>query len=266
MRIQDNVFVITGAGSGIGRAVTLELLARGARVAAVDRTEGTLAETVALAGSAGRARISSHVLDITDRDAVGALPAAVLEQHGRIDGVMSIAGIIQPFVPVVDLRLETAERLMNVNFWGTYYLDTAFIPHLRQRPAASLVNVSSMGALAPVPGQGAYGASKAAVMLLAECLYAELRDSTIAVTLVIPGGVATNITTNSGVEMPRMAATKTPKTTTAADAARQIVDAVEKGTFRVLIGSDAKMLDRVARVSPTRAITMIADRMKALMG
>lgn len=264
MRISDRVFVVSGAASGIGREVVLEILRRGGRVAAVDLNASAL-EDLGGAAAAGD-RLSLHPLNITDESAVSELPESVMAHHGTVDGLLSVAGIIQPFDPVMALSRGVAERVMDVNFWGTYNLDTTFLPVLVQRPQACLVNVSSMGALAPVPGQGVYGASKAAVKLFTECLYAELRDTSVAVTLVIPGGVATNITANSGVEAPRMAAgAKAPKITTADDAARQIVDAVARGKFRVIIGGDARMLDRLARVSPVRAITMIADRMKSLL-
>jgi short-subunit dehydrogenase len=134
------------------------------------------------------------------------------------------------------------------------------------RPEASIVNVSSMGALVPVPGQGAYGASKAAVKLLTECLFAELQGTNVAVTVVFPGAVGTRITENSGVEAPAMPAGAQPKFTSAPDAGSQIVDAIEKGDFRVLIGGDARMLDRLSRLAPTRAITTVAKRMKESLG
>lgn len=264
MQIAAKVFVVTGAGSGIGRAVSVELLHRGARVAAVDLHGGALEETAQLAGAGDR--LSLHTLNIADRAAVAALPEAVLDEHGQVDGLLSIAGIIQPFEKVNELALEAAERVMAVNFWGTYYLDTTFLPLLMERPQAALLNVSSMGALVPVPGQGVYGASKAAVKLLTECLYAELHDSNVAVTVVFPGAVGTNITENSGVQAPSVQGGKLPKVTSAEEAARQIVDAVAKGEPRLLIGGDAKMLDRLSRVAPMRAITTVANKMKALLG
>ena len=264
MQIADRVFVVTGAGSGLGREVALQLLGKGARVAGVDLREETLAETVVLA-RAPEGRMSTHVLDIADRAAVEALPEQVIAAHGQVDGLLSIAGIIQRFVHVQDLSIEEIEHVMAVNFWGTLYLDKAFLPLLTQRPEACLLNVSSMGGLVPVPGQGAYGASKGAVKLLTETLYAELRDTNVAVTLVFPGGMGTNIASNSGVDAPTMAAGKEYTTTPVAEASRQVVEAVEKGTFRVVIGKDAHMLDTVSRVSPTRAVTMVADRMKKLL-
>ena len=267
MHIADKVIVVTGGGNGIGREVVLELARRGARVAAVDLRADGLAETVRLA-SAAEGRISTHVMSVSDRAAVEALPDAVVAAHGQVDGVLNIAGIIQRFVHVEELSIEEIEKVMAVNFWGTLYMDKTFLPLLKARPQAVLLNVSSMGGLVPVPGQGAYGASKGAVKLLTETLYAELRGTHVAVTVVFPGAIGTNITGNSGVEVPvaAMADGKAPKVTAADAAARQIVDAVANGTFRVLIGSDARMLDRLSRLSPTRAITTVADQMKKMLG
>ena len=270
MQIKDKVFVVTGGGNGIGREVVLELIRRGGRVTAVDLSEAGLAETVALA-KAPEGWLSTHALSVSDRAAVEALPEQVVAAHGNVDGVLNIAGIIQRFVHVEELSIEEIEKVMAVNFWGTLYMDKAFLPLLKARPAAALLNVSSMGGLVPVPGQGAYGASKGAVKLLTETLYAELRGTNVAVTVVFPGGVGTNITENSGVDMPAGAAEavesgKTPKMTAPDDAARQIVDAVQEGKFRLLIGSDAKMLDRLSRVNPTKAITSVANQMKKMLG
>ena len=265
MRVRDKVFVVTGAGSGIGRAVALDLLARGARVAAVDRRPEGLAQTTAVA-HAGRGRLTTYVLDVTDRAAVEALPGQVVDDYGQVDGLLCIAGIIQRFVSLDQMTMEEIERVMAVNFWGTLYLDLAFLPLLKQRPEACIVNVSSEGALVPVPGQSIYGASKGAVKLLTEGLYAELRDTNVAVTVVFPGGANTGITVNSGVEAPKIPADKMPKVLTPEEAARPIVDAVEKGTFRVVIGRDAHMLDGLSRIAPRRAIEIAADRMKSYLG
>ena len=270
MQIADKVFVVTGGGNGIGREVVLQLIRRGARVAAVDLSADGLAETARLA-AAPEGRLTTHVMSVADRAAVEALPEQVLAAHAQVDGILNIAGIIQRFVHVEELSIEEIEKVMGVNFWGTLYMDKTFIPLLKARPEAALLNVSSMGGLVPVPGQGAYGASKGAVKLLTETLYAELRGSNVAVTVVFPGGVGTNITGNSGVEIPggadaAMAGGKAPKVTAPVEAARLIVEAVAQGKFRLLIGGDAKMLDRLSRVSPTRAITTVADQMKKLLG
>jgi NAD(P)-dependent dehydrogenase (short-subunit alcohol dehydrogenase family) len=264
MQLSGKVLVVTGAGSGIGRATALQLLGRGARIAAVDLHSDALEQLATLARAGNR--LSLHAMDIAGMSAVAALPDAVIAHHGQVDGVLNIAGIIQPFDPVMELPLPVAQKVMAVNFWGTYYVTTTFLPFLVQRPEAVVVNTSSMGALVPVPGQGVYGASKAAVSLFTECLYAELKDTAVSVTLVIPGAIGTNIATNSGVDTPAMPDGATPKMTSADEAAHQIVEAVREGTFRVLIGSDARMLDRMSRVAPVKAIGVVADRMKALLG
>ncbi|MFM9877494.1 MAG: SDR family NAD(P)-dependent oxidoreductase [Rhodoglobus sp.] len=269
MQITDKTFVVTGGGNGIGREVVLGLLARGARVAAVDLNEAGLAETAQLAG-ASDGRLTTHPLDVTDRKAVLALPDAATKAHGQVDGVLNVAGIIQPFVKINELDYDVIERVMNVNFWGVVNVCKAFLPLLLARPESALLNVSSMGGFLPVPGQAAYGASKAAVKLFTEALYAESQGTSLAVTVVFPGGVATNITENSGVDTAKLLAAmgskKQPKTTTAPDAARQIIQGVEKGSFRVVIGGDAKFMDRFARLNPRRATLLIADQMKSLLG
>lgn len=268
MQIADKVFVVTGGGNGMGREVVLELLKRGARVAAVDLSEAGLTETAKLAGAGDK--LTTHPLNVADRKAVLALPAAVIKAHGQVDGLFNVAGIIQPFVKIQDLDFDVMERVMNVNFWGVVNMSKAFIPELLKRPEAGLLNVSSMGGFLPVPGQAAYGASKAAVKLFTEALFAELQGTPIAVTIVFPGGVGTNITANSGVDTSKMMAAmegkKLPKTVTPADAGRQIIEGMEKGAFRVLIGSDAKFMDRFSRFNPKRATLLIANQMKSLLG
>lgn len=267
MRIDGKVFVVTGGGNGIGREVVLALLGKGARVAAVDLNEAGLRETADLSGAGER--ISTHPLDITDRKAVEKLPEAVRAAHGAVDGLVNVAGIIHQFKPISDLTFEEIERVMGVNFWGTVNTVKTFLPELQERPAASLVNVSSMGALVPFPGQSAYGASKAAVKLFTEGLYAELRGTNVAVTVVFPGAVGTNITGNSGVKMPGQSAAASAsslKMTTAVSAGAQIVEAIEKGRYKLRIGSDAKLLDRMARLMPQRSTGIIADQMKKALG
>jgi short-subunit dehydrogenase len=206
---------------------------------------------------------------VSNRSAVLALPDAVVKAHGQVDGVLNVAGIIQPFVKIAELDFDVIERVMNVNFWGVVNMSKAFLPLLLQRPAAALLNVSSMGGFLPVPGQAAYGASKAAVKLFTEALFAETQGTPVAVTVVFPGGVATNITQNSGVEIPNMDALtggKAPKTTSAVEAGRQIIEGIEKGSFRVVIGGDARFMDRFSRLNPRRATLLIANQMKALLG
>ncbi len=269
MQITNSVFVVTGGGNGMGREVVLDLLARGARVAAVDLNDDGLAETARLAGAVDD-RLSLHMVNVADRTAVLALPDAVIAAHGKVDGLLNVAGIIQPFVKIQDLDFDVMERVMNVNFWGVVNMTKAFLPLLLARPHAAVLNVSSMGGFLPVPGQAVYGASKAAVKLFTEALFAELQETNVAVTVVFPGGVATNITANSGVDTSKMEAAmagkKMPKTTTVAEAGREIIDALEKGSYRLRIGGDARLMDRLSRLAPRRATLLIASQMKSLLG
>ncbi|HNP55846.1 MAG TPA: SDR family oxidoreductase [Gordonia sp. (in: high G+C Gram-positive bacteria)] len=265
MKLQSKVLVVTGGGAGIGRATVLELLSRGAEVAAVDISEAGLKETADLADAGDR--LSLHPLDITDREQVLALPASVADQHGKVDGLVNIAGIIQPFVDIIDLDFDVIERVINVNFWGTVNMVKAFLPILVTRPESSIVNVASMGALVPVPGQSAYGASKAAVSLLTEGLYAELRGSNISITEVFPGAVNTGITENSGVERPGDVNEGLAEklATSPEDAAIKIATAIEKEKLRVRIGKDAVLFDLLGRVMPQTGIKLVAKALGSFL-
>lgn len=268
MQVDGKVIVVTGAGNGVGRAVTLEALRRGARVAGVDVSAAGLEETASLA--ADRERLSTHVVDITDKAAVAALPSAVAERFGAVDGLIHLAAIIQPFVKVKDLDDAAIERVLDVNLWGTLNLNRALLPVLLERPEAHIVNTSSMGGFIPVPGQTIYGASKAAVKLLTEGLNVECRGTRVRVTVVIPGGMATNMPVNSGVTVAIPAGADVEKLaknlTTAESAAHQILDGMAKNRYRVLIGRDARLMDLFYRVNPSGAAALIARQMKALLG
>ena len=259
MKIKDKTVLVTGAGSGMGREIVLELVRRGARVVALDIHEDSVAETMALAGDG----VTAIILDLQDQRAIAALP----EKVGAIDCLINNAGIIQPFIPIKDLTMQQAEKVMNINFYAPLAMIKAFLPGLLSRPEAHILNVSSMGAYAPVPGQSVYGASKAALKLLTEGLRSELMGTKVGVTIVFPGAVATNITTNSGIEMPKVDESAPEfKQTSAVVAAKIMVDAIEAKKPRVTIGSDAKMMDRLSRINPIFAANLIYKQMKSLLG
>ncbi len=266
MQVADKTLIVTGGGNGIGRQVVLELLRRGARVAAVDIRADALADTMSLAGDDDR--LATFTVDITDPVATGALPDQVIERFGSVDGLVNVAGIIQPFVPFADLDVEVMERVLAVNLWGTIHMTKAVLPHLLERPEAHVANVSSMGGFLPVPGQTVYGASKAAVTLLTEGLWAELGDTPVGVTVVMPGGVGTDITTNSGVAAPAgadAADTKFPLTSPE-DAARKIVDGIERDKLHVYVGKDSRVMNLLVRLAPKQAARLIRRQMRDLVG
>lgn len=262
MKIENKVFLVTGAGSGMGREITVQLVKKGAKVAMVDINTKGMEETAQLAGMEN---VSIHEVNIANRESVEALPAAIQEKLGAVDGIINNAGIIQPFIDVKDLDYDAIERIMNINFYGTLYVTKTFLPHLLERPVAHICNISSMGGFIPFPGQTFYGASKAAVKLLTEGLYAELKDTNVHCTVIHPGAINTNIMANSGVENKATSAAdqkKAEKMTLSADKAAQIIiEAIEKNKYRATVGKDAKFLDLFYRFSPQRAVNFIMKKM-----
>ena len=263
MKVSNKIIVVTGAGSGIGRELTLQLLKKNANVAGIHIHENALAETQQIAG-VGDDRFKSFALDISDKTKVDALPELVIKHFGAVDGIINNAGIIQKFIHVNDLAIEDINRVMNVNFYGTLYLTKAFLPHFLTRPEAHIVNISSMGGFIPFPGQTIYGAAKAAVKLFTEGLYAELKDTNVHVTVVHPGAIATNITENSGLGKPKAEANaqQSKMALPASRAAEIIIKAIENNKYRVTVGKDATMLDIVYRLSPRFATNFIGKMMK----
>ncbi|KMK75209.1 SDR family NAD(P)-dependent oxidoreductase [Alkalihalobacillus pseudalcaliphilus] len=264
MQISNKVFVVTGAGGGIGRELVLNLLSKGASVAAVDLNLDALNGTYEAAGEK-KEKVSLHQVNLSERMEVEALPQQVIDFHGAVDAIINNAGIIQPFIPVHELDYEKIKLVMDVNFYGTLYMVKTFLPHLLERPEAHITNISSMGGFLPVPGQSIYGASKAAVKLMTEGLHSELKDTNVNVTVVFPGGVGTDITKNSGADSGKKKEA-TPeqmkKLLTPKEAAEIIIKGTEDNQYRVLAGKDAKLMDRIYRLNPKKAAALIAEKLK----
>lgn len=266
MKVKNKTILVTGGGSGMGRELVLELVARGAKVITIDISLKALEETVSLAGNK-QDSLGIFVVDISNRDQIEELLNNIIKNNGHVDGIINNAGIIQPFIKVNELSYEAIERVMNINFYGTLYLTKTFLPHLLVRPEAHIVNISSMGGFLPVPGQIIYGASKAAVKLLTEGLRSELTNTDVNVTVVFPGAVNTNITKNSGLVSPLKSKTenKSIKPLLAAEAAKIIIDGMERNSYRVLVGKDAKIMDMMNRLIPSYAATFIYKKMKSIL-
>lgn len=266
MKAQNKVIVVTGAGSGMGRELTLQLVAKGATVAALDIREETLQETLSLLGDK-QSMASTHIVNVADQATVEALPEKLIALHGQVDGIINNAGIIQPFYKLHALDYDTIRRVVDVNFWGTLYMTKAFLPHLLKRPEAHVVNISSMGGFFPFPGQTIYGATKAAVKLMTEGLYAEMQGTSVKASVVFPGAIATNITTNSGIDVPETdsASDANMRALSAKDAASQIIQGMEKDKLKILVGKDAKFMNILYTLSPRRAIRFINKQMQGLI-
>lgn len=273
VRVAGKVFVVSGAGNGMGRQVALGLARRGAHIAAVDLDEAGLARTSELlraqrgtgagAPTLSTQTVSTHRLDVTDRHAVAELPDHVLACHPVIDGLVNIAGVIHRFAPFTELTQHDADRIMAVNFTGTVDMCRAFLPLLLARPEANLTNMSSLAALLPFATQSLYGASKGAVKQFSEGLYGELGDTGVRVVTLFPGNVDTDLTGNSGVEM-LDAGNRKVRSTTPAAAAEKIIDGIERDRFRVVIGTDARFLDVLSRISAKRATRFVANQIKSV--
>ena len=262
MNVQDKVFVVTGAGSGMGRELTIQLIAKGAKVAMADINEKGLEETQHLAG---KEQTSIHVLNVADRAAVERLPQEVMDHHGQVDAIINNAGIIQPFVSVSELSYEVIDRIIKVNLYGPIYMTKTFLPILLERPEGYIANVSSMGGFISFPGQTLYSASKAALKIFTEGLYGELKNTRVGVTVIHPGAINTNIQSNSGLEVSPQSAepghAAAMPMLDADKAAEIIIEAIENNKFNVMVGEDAKQLDQLYRANPENAVNLIVEQM-----
>jgi NAD(P)-dependent dehydrogenase (short-subunit alcohol dehydrogenase family) len=257
------VVVITGAGSGIGRALAMEFARGGAQLALADINTAGLEETRSLLGNA---KAGTYMVDVGDASSVEAFARKVRQGFGRTTILVNNAGVALYGV-FEELSLADFDWLFRINFWGTIHCCKFFLPLLRQEKEARIVNISSVFGLIAPPGQTAYGSSKYAVRGFSESLREELRGSGVAVSCVHPAGVSTNIANNAraaagsdpqGQEQARelfnRVAVITPQ-----EAAATIVRGIEQDKDRILIGADAYRIDRIARLFPARAGAMFAN-------
>lgn len=268
------VAAITGAGSGIGRALALALAGRGAQLALSDVNTGGLAQTTAAVRAVGGQTTESKV-DVADREAVYAWAAQVAKDYGRVNLIVNNAGVA--FAGTIDeLDYADFEWIMGINFWGVVHGTKAFLPYLRASGEGHVVNISSVFGLFAHPTQSAYNASKFAVRGFTEALRQELEllDWPVSATVVHPGGIKTNIVQSirfaAGMENFLNESAEQAKaeferalTTTPEQAARVILRAVEKNKRRVLIGRDAYGFDIVQRLFPAGYQRMLTTLLRS---
>jgi butyryl-CoA dehydrogenase len=250
------VAAITGAGSGIGRALAENLAGRGCHLALSDIDEVGLARTADRCGARG-VTVTTQGLDVADRNAVHEWADRVATEHGRVNLVVNNAGVA--LVGNVEaVSYQDFEWLMGIDFWGVVHGTKAFLPHLKASGEGHIVNVSSVFGLVSVPSQSAYNAAKFAVRGFSDALRMELEieGAAVSVTTVHPGGIKTNIARNARVDSSagtpdsaRMAAREFDRValTSPTKAARQILAAVVGNRRRALVGPDAKLIDLAAR-------------------
>jgi NADP-dependent 3-hydroxy acid dehydrogenase YdfG len=260
--LKNKVAVVTGAGSGIGKQLAHQLARAGAELVLADVAQKNLEATVGELH--GQTKITSHVVDVSSREQVYALAAAALKDHGQVDIVINNAGVTV-LQPLDQVSYEDFEWVMNVNFWGVVYGTLAFLPHLKLRPEASVVNISSVNGFVPFPTNGPYNCSKYAVYGFNETLHQELADTNVVVTSVHPGGIKTNIVRNAKVHTSPGGNDKSHITsrfdsvarTSAEDAAKAIVGAIQKKKKKLLIGLDAHAMDLAKRLMPEEFTSLV---------
>jgi NAD(P)-dependent dehydrogenase (short-subunit alcohol dehydrogenase family) len=261
-KFQDKVAAITGAGSGIGRALALDLAGRGCHLALSDINEVGLAETVRQIGTPG-VRVTAQAVDVADRRAVYDWADQVVAEHGKVNLIFNNAGVALGST-IEGMSYDDIEWLMNINFWGVVYGTKAFLPHLKASGEGHIANVSSVFGLAGIPTQGAYNAAKFAVRGFTECLRQELdmTDSGVSATSIHPGGIKTAIARSArmnsniadlGLDVDGSTAKLERGFITSPEkAARIILRAVERNQRRVLVGPDAYVYDWMVRLLPSR--------------
>ena len=271
--INGSAAAVTGAASGIGRALAIELAARGCDLAIADRDEAGLAATAAELASSGR-KVTTHKLDVSDPAQIQAFAQAAIAAHPGLNIVINNAGVAL-LGQLHEIDQAQFDWVMNINFGGVVHGTRAFLPHLSTRPAAHIVNISSIfGIIAPA-GQTAYCAAKFAVRGFSEALRHEfwLNKSPINLTVVHPGGIKTNIVRNS--RMGTVIASDNARRvesierfdnefakTTAQAAAQTIIKGIENNAPRVLIGGDARFMDLLQRFRPGRYFSVLQRRIE----
>jgi NAD(P)-dependent dehydrogenase (short-subunit alcohol dehydrogenase family) len=250
------VAAITGAASGIGRAVAVSLASEGCHLALSDIDERGLSETVAMCEGSGT-KVSSQRVNVANRNEMFDWAEDVVSDHGKVNLIFNNAGVALGFT-VESMSIEDLDWLMGVNFFGVVYGTKAFLPHLAASGEGHIVNVSSVFGLIGIPSQSAYNAAKFAVRGFTDALRIELKSerSPVSCTTVHPGGVKTNIVRNARLDPEALrtqdgdpdAAFQRIALTTPKDAAASILRAVRRDRRRVLIGPDAKVIDVLSRL------------------
>jgi NAD(P)-dependent dehydrogenase (short-subunit alcohol dehydrogenase family) len=265
--LSGGVAVVTGAASGIGRALAQRLSAAGSALALADIDEKGLLKTAA--SLPGKTAVSTHVLDVSDEAGVRAFAEDVSNRHGRLTLLINNAGVALHGT-FEEISLDDLRWLMGINFWGTVFGVKYFLPILKQQQRAQIVNISSVFGLVAPAGQSAYSASKFAVRGFTEALRHELENTPVFVSCVHPGGIQTPIAARGrlGTNAPKIRKDESVARlaqlarTSPESAAHRILKGVERREPRILIGFDARQIDVVQRLRPASYWNSLARRVQ----
>lgn len=261
MEVKDKKIIITGGANGIGKEITKQLLLEGAYVSAVDINDKSLK---ALEEELKSDKLKTFVVDISNEDSINKFKEQYVKECKNVDILINNAGIVQPFVTVDELTDDIIHRVMNVNFFGPLNLTRKFLKELTSRKEAYIVNLSSMGGFFPFPKQLIYGASKAAIKIFSEGLYAELLNTSVKVMVVFPGAINTNILGNSNVKIESTGKLKSYKMLSAEKAASTIINGIKKNKFKLFVGSDSKFMRFFYKLNSEKAIKAINNKMNEI--
>ncbi|MGP3792483.1 SDR family NAD(P)-dependent oxidoreductase [Pseudomonas sp. B392_1p] len=270
----NKVAAITGAGSGIGRALALDLARQGCQLALSDINAPGLQETVEQAKRHG-VRVTQQVLDVADGQAMQEWAAQVVAEHGRVNLIFNNAGVAHAGTVEAN-ELADYEWIMNINFWGVVHGTKAFLPHLRASGAGHIINISSVFGIFAQPGMSAYNATKYAVRGFTESLRQELdlTNCGVSASCVHPGGIKTNIArtarmnasmsqiTGQSAEQSRQQFNDLLLRTTPEKAAQIILKGVQRNKRRILVGLDATAADMMMRSMPSLYQRMVVTSMR----
>lgn len=259
MNVKGKKVILTGAGSGIGRDLTIHLLSKGAFVCALDINEQGLNK---LKEEVQNNNLTTYKIDVSNNDELIKFKTEYIKEHNTVDILINNAGIIQPFINIDKIDDSIINKVMKVNFFAPVKLTQLFLPYLKDRGESNITNVSSMGGFFPFPGQSIYGASKAALKLFTEGLYAELADTNVNVMVVFPGAIATNIMENSNVK--HETSKNNYKMLSSSEAAINIIDGIEKNKFQLFVGNDSKFMNLLSKLNLKKAIKIINKKMKEM--
>ena len=253
--LTDKVIAITGAGSGIGRSLAIQLAREGSHLSLSDVDADGLKETKNLISQ--NINVTTHLVDVADRQQVYDWAKKTVKEHDHVDCIINNAGVASS-ASIEEIAYQDFDWVFNIVFYGVLYGTKAFLPYLKERPDAHIINISSVNGFTPFPNNGPYNCAKHAVKAFSQTLNQELRGTSVNITSVHPGGIKTNIARNirsydsAEVQQERIERFDRAARTSPDQAAKIIIKGMLKNRKRLLVGNDARVFDILNRLFPQK--------------